>query len=273
MNNNIIRETSSEMRAIARNALSGNWGKIALAVFIFELLSATIPDILSIMIPGTVTSYVVDATGTTLRMSHVENLYNLLLNGALTLGLCHFFLAFFRKKEINHGFLFNGFEYYLKSLGLFLVVTVFTILWSLLFLIPGIIAMLRYSQAFYILADHPEKGIMECFNESKQLMAGNKGKLFALSFSFIGWIILASVGPAIFLTQILYGSTIFNVVISLIAGIPMYFVVAYTETAMVTFYDLVSGNLIAKPAFREEDYYFTPKYIDQEETADKEKDE
>lgn len=44
---------------------------------------------------------------------------------------------------------------------------IFVMLWSLLFWFPGIIAYYRYSQAFYILAENPEKGIMDCINESK----------------------------------------------------------------------------------------------------------
>ncbi len=90
-----------------------------------------------------------------IALSYVANLYTTILIGAFTLGLCSFMLAF---SEEGHqsGIYFNGFEYFIKAFGLMIVV-IFTFLWSLLFLVPGIIAAVRYSQAFYVLADHPEK--------------------------------------------------------------------------------------------------------------------
>ena len=268
MNNIIIRETSSEIRAIARNALRGNWPGIVLGVFLFELLLFTVPDLLTVLIPGSTMTYFYEAVGRNVSFSYVANLYDFFLNGAFTLGLSYFLLAFFRKKDINHGYLFNGFEQYIKALGLFLVIGIFTFLWTLLFVIPGIVAFFRYSQAFYILADHPEKGIMECFNESKRMMYGNKGKLFALSLSFIGWAILASLIPSFFFVYSDSPITIIRILMGLVASIPMYFVTAYLRTAMTVFYDLVSGNLVAKPAFREQDYNFTPRYVDQDERKD-----
>ena len=58
---------------------------------------------------------------------------------------------------------------------------------------PGIIAYYRYSQAFYILAENPEKGIMDCINESKAMMYGHKMDKFVLDLSFILWYLLAGV--------------------------------------------------------------------------------
>ena len=65
--------------------------------------------------------------------------------------------------------------------------------WSLLCFIPGIIAGLRYSQAFFILAENPEKGIRQCVNESKVLMSGRLWEFFVLQLSFIPWLILTSI--------------------------------------------------------------------------------
>lgn len=268
MNNIIVRETSAEIRAIARNALRGNWPGIVLGIFIFQVLLFTVPDILAVLLPGSTMNYFYEAAGRNISFSYVANLYDFFLRGAFTLGLSYFLLAFFRKKDINHGYLFNGFEHYIKALGLFLVIGVFTFLWTLLFVIPGFVAFFRYSQAFYILADHPEKGIMECFYESKRMMFGNKGKLFALSLSFFGWAILASLIPSIVIANSWGPVTIVKILIGLVTSIPMYFVTAYMRTAFTVFYDLVSGNLMAKPAFREEDYNFTPRYVDQDERKD-----
>lgn len=72
-----------------------------------------------------------------------------------------------------------------------LLIGIFIFLWSLLLIIPGIIAAYRYSMAFYILNDNPKMGAMDALRESKKMMVGYKGKLFFLSLSFIGWTILS----------------------------------------------------------------------------------
>ena len=87
---------------------------------------------------------------------------------------------------------FAYFKYFGKALGLRVVMYVFIFLWTLLFLIPGLIATYRYAMAPYILAEHPEMGIMEAIDASKQMMDGNKWSLFCLEISFIGWSILSS---------------------------------------------------------------------------------
>ena len=84
----------------------------------------------------------------------------------------------FRRQIVGIGDVFTGFERYGKALGLFLFRGLFIVLWSLLFIVPGIIAAIRYSQAFFILADDPNKGIRQCMDESKMMMRGNKAKYF-----------------------------------------------------------------------------------------------
>jgi len=88
-------------------------------------------------------------------------------------------------KDLLDGFLFFG-----KIILIWLMVTILTALWSLLFIFPGIVAAYRYRQAYYILLDAPEKGVFRCIRESKQLMAGNKLDLFLLDLSFLGWFLL-----------------------------------------------------------------------------------
>ena len=94
------------------------------------------------------------------------------------------------KKQISFGELFDGFNMFGKILLLSIIRGIFVTLWSLLLIIPGIVAQLRYSQAYYILLDDPKKGIMQCLRESKELMRGNKMDFFILGLSFLGWIIL-----------------------------------------------------------------------------------
>ena len=73
----------------------------------------------------------------------------------------------------------------------------YVLLWTLLLVIPGIIAALRYSMTNYILAENPEMKAGEAIDASKELMDGNKWRLFCLGFSFIGWEILAACVPVI----------------------------------------------------------------------------
>ena len=87
--------------------------------------------------------------------------------------------------------LMDGFQSFLRIIGLRILMAIFVFLWSLLFVIPGIVAAYRYRLALYLLLDHPEMGVMECIRESKRLMCGHKAELFILDLSFIGWALLS----------------------------------------------------------------------------------
>ena len=89
------------------------------------------------------------------------------------------------------GNLLDGFGFGLKVVILNILEAVFIGLWSMLLLFPGVIAYYSYSQAIYILVDDPTKSPMQCIRESKAMMAGHKGELFALDLSFLGWYLLS----------------------------------------------------------------------------------
>lgn len=74
--------------------------------------------------------------------------------------------------------------------GMFLV-GVFTFLWSLLLIVPGIVRFYAYAMTPYILVDNPELSANQAINMSKQMMKGHKFDLFFLQLSFIGWIFLS----------------------------------------------------------------------------------
>lgn len=88
---------------------------------------------------------------------------------------------------------FCGFDDYWAAIKVTFLVGVFTFLWSLLFIIPGIIKGLSYSMSMYILAENKGKPALECINESKAMTNGYKGELFLLGLSFIGWLLLCVV--------------------------------------------------------------------------------
>ena len=87
------------------------------------------------------------------------------------------------------------FDGFVKDFGgnflLFFMSGLFVALWSLLFIIPGIVASYSYAMSYYIKNDHPEYKWNECIKESKKMMKGYKWKLFCLDLSFIGWRIVA----------------------------------------------------------------------------------
>ena len=68
----------------------------------------------------------------------------------------------------------------------------FTILWSLLLIVPGVIASYSYRMTPYIMIDRPELTARQAIAASKEMMHGHKWELFCLDFSFIGWNILAA---------------------------------------------------------------------------------
>ena len=246
MDHIIVRETASEMRAIARKALRGNWKNFALVMALYYLLMITLPLIMDELLPSATISQLDELTGETVELPIISSLYSLLLSGPFTMGLASFALYYFRRKELHAGHLFDGFEVFLKAVFLAFVQGFYIFLWSLLLVVPGIIAALRYSQAYYILADHPEYSINQCMELSKQYMNGNKGKLFCFELSFIGWLILASL--AVMPLEFVSLSGIPYILGDYILSIPHFFYLAYNSVGMIVFYELVSGNLMAKPS-------------------------
>lgn len=95
-----------------------------------------------------------------------------------------------RDSSMSYSDLFIGIRYLFKVLGLYLMMFIFTVLWLFVFIVPGIIATYRYSQAVFILAENPEKGILQCIRESKEMMIGHKFEYFVLELSFILWFLL-----------------------------------------------------------------------------------
>lgn len=86
--------------------------------------------------------------------------------------------------------LFRYFPQWKTMLAAGLLQMLYVFLWSLLLIIPGVIAAYRYSMTHYILAENPEMGANDAITRSKELMKGNKWRLFCLQLSFIGWMIL-----------------------------------------------------------------------------------
>ncbi len=113
-----------------------------------------------------------------------------LITPALSVGLCKIYLDLTGGKKPAVGDLFSQISNFWCAFKVTFLIGLFTALWSLLFVIPGIIKSYSYSMAMYILAENPEIGAREAINRSKAMMEGHKMELFVLHLSFIGWNLL-----------------------------------------------------------------------------------
>lgn len=118
----------------------------------------------------------------------------LIVIGPMSYGLNYVFLKQARDgQEMQLGDLFKGFtDDFGQTFLIGLMTGIFTFLWSLLFVIPGIIKAYSYAMVYYIKIDHPEYDWRQCIAESQAMMKGHKGELFMLDLSFIGWLIVGS---------------------------------------------------------------------------------
>jgi uncharacterized membrane protein len=155
---------NSELRAEARASLTGKWGMTAVISLVYYLLSVAG----SLIIP----------------------FYVLLVGFVLGYGFVVIFLLSVRGKQPEVGDLFDGFRNYGSVLGTMLLTAVYTFLWSLLLVIPGLIKTYSYAMTPYLLRDNPTLGADALICKSMEMMNGHKMKLFLLDLSFIGWLLL-----------------------------------------------------------------------------------
>lgn len=115
-----------------------------------------------------------------------------LVSAVLTTGYQWYSLRVSRSLKAAFSNLFDPMNILFKVVGLTIAIAVLTFLWSLLLIIPGIVAGYSYRQAYYILYDNPEYGILQCIRESKRMMRGYKLDLFVLDLSFLGWYLICA---------------------------------------------------------------------------------
>ena len=163
----LSKTANRDLMAQARESLRGQWG-LAIGAFvvvqIIFLASQFVPYI------GRIGFYVIA--------------------GPMELGLAIFALALSRGQYPRLPQIFEGFQKFGVALGAYLLMLLFVCLWLLLLIIPGIIAAYAYSQTYYIIAEDPAVGPLQAIRKSKEMMRGNKWKLFCLSLRFIGWALL-----------------------------------------------------------------------------------
>ena len=237
---------AADFRSIARNALTGRWTVAVIAGLIASLLGAVASN-------GPELKFNLDANSANVGINFAgqqvytfgsgwnEQLTSFLIGGAsiafvvaLVLAVAYFILGSVieigysrfnldlidRKKEPEINTLVGYFAHWKTTAAAKFLQGLYVILWSLLFVIPGVIAAYSYAMTGYILAEHPELTASEAIEQSKQMMSGNRFRLFCLQFSFIGWDLLCS----------------------LTLGIGNLWLKPYKQAAIAAFYRNVSGT-------------------------------
>lgn len=190
---------NSELRAVSRTTLSGNWMMAALATLVYLLIAGGVS---SIPVAGSVLA--------------------IIITYPLAYGFAILFLDLFREgKPIDIGKLFDGFKDFGRVWGTLILVAIYTILWTCLLIIPGIVKSYSYALTPFILKDEPELKYNAAIEKSMRMMDGYKMKLFLLDLSFIGWMILSI----------------------LTLGIGLLFLQPYMNTARAAFYEDLKAEL------------------------------
>ncbi len=189
-----MTKSYSELRSVAWNALHGHWTDAVLAFVVYGAIVA-IADV----VPA----------GAILIMP-------------IYYGFAIAMLKFLRNDYRAIDNMFSAFKSYARTLGGVFMVTLYTILWSLLFIIPGIIKGYAYAMTYYILEDDPELSIDDAIEKSMVMMDGNKWDLFVLDLSFIGWWLL----------------------VVLTCGIAALWVVPYVQAAHAAFYEEIKDSVV-----------------------------
>lgn len=199
--------SASQMRAAARAALSGKWGGAVLLTLIYMLVMGAVPVAAGY--------YLFNGSDSILQF--------------LLLPLSYSFVVAFLENgrngnEYKVNQLLEGFYDYKRILLTFLLVGVYTLLWMLLFVIPGIIKSYSYSMTAYILKDNPDLKYNGAIERSMAMMKGHKFDLFYLQLTFIGWGLLCL----------------------LTCGIGFLWLSPYMSSAMANFYENVKAEFEEK---------------------------
>lgn len=207
-----------------------------------------VPDVLSLFFPATnmdLFSAYTDADPSILSRLPATPLvvfiYLMLFSGVFKLGECLFALTYIRNRQVDLRALAEGLNYYFKALGVFLLQTVIISFWTMFFIIPGIMAALNFSQAFYILADDPDKGVAEVLAESKMMMYGNRMNYIRLLICYIPYIMIAYI-PAFLIADLAAGAALNQtavLILSMISDIPLFIAYGYVRMGQTVFYELM----------------------------------
>lgn len=285
MPNIIVNESTAELKRLAKMALRGLWQKAIIGVIIYYAFISLVPGLIALLVPGlsqtyNVTDYITDQAllnslkqsgiNYTVTVSQFPSLYQAFLTGPFLIGFTKYLLMIVRRREINNGLLFKGFENFGKSFLLQVLVSLLSMLWCLPFVIlmsvggvtglpflmgigligtivMAIWAMIRYTMSSYYLSDDMNLKPMEAIRLSATRMKGNIGNFIYLVITFVGWYLLASlisgiiVGP---FAQMNITTGFIGVIVNFVTNIPLFFVYLYFGITKTFYYEILSGHLV-----------------------------
>ncbi len=247
--------SASDLKRTARFALQGNW-LVAIITGVFaSLFGATFTMEESVYISPSKLETINDrilytlfdeppiyASITLAALSQLFLLFfvlKVILSGSLRLGYVSYNLNLIDDREPCFSDLLCQVHRLFCGFAMNLVTNLFLALWSMLFVIPGIIKYYAYAMTPYLLAEDPSLSTLQAITMSRQLMHGNKWRLFCLEFSFIGWYLIPlaiafippfflpsdSIASVIWMGSLLASLLLVNLVIT-----------PYTEAARAAFY-------------------------------------
>lgn len=156
-----------ELKSKAKQQLNGNTGILFICLLIYSVITGAVG-----MIP------------------QIGAVASLVISSPLAIGVVVILFKLRDGEAPRIGEMFEHFDIMGSAILLNIYMAVLTFLWSLLFVIPGIIAALSYSMAPFILAENKSITAMEAIKKSKEMMNGHKADLFVLYLSFFGWMLL-----------------------------------------------------------------------------------
>ena len=240
--------SSRDLRYQARRALAGRWGVAILAGFLAAFFGGLVNSVsngISIELDEETMKYFQMSESTIEALFGVAlsattlSLVQFIMGGPVQLGYSHFLLKMHRGEDAQVKDLFSQFYRFAEGFCLYLLRGIFIVLWSMLFVIPGIVKSYSYAMAHFILLENPSMSCVDAITRSRQLMDGHKAELFVLRLSFIGWHFLCI----------------------LTCGIGYLWLIPYQNAAEAAFYHNLTDPTPVKP--KEDDYDFS--WMDQKE--------
>ena len=200
-----MTKDNAVLMQMARESLRGKWNTVVPIFLIYIIITAALQGVSEVF--------------------PLAGLISLILSGPIALGISIFSLNIAGDNDLKAEQLFEGFKNFGTSVVAYLLMVIFILLWSILLIIPGIIAALSYSMTFFIIAEDSSIDAVEALKKSKEMMDGHKWKYFCLSLRFIGWALICK----------------------LTLGIGFLWLLPYIQVTNVKFYeDIKEANLTYK---------------------------
>jgi len=229
--------TSYIFKSKAVRALKGNWQTALIVSFIAglpytlsSLLSSTrMPEVYLGMTFEELLAALGQIDSATLWLIAIVSLASFIVTPVLSVSCNLYFIKRIQGEELGVMGVFSRRKIFWRALWLAVVTNVRIFLWGLLFIVPGILAALRYAMAPFFLAENPELTATQAINKSKEVMADKKMSVVVLWLSFIGWLLMASVAQIMLLT--------FSVILGMVAyQFIDLFRVTYMNASFAAFY-------------------------------------